>query len=79
MENFNENEFVSISRIDGSAFRLCNWEGLTLENDKKIITGIVKYNRPVFKNHVYIDRKIGILRDNEKNITWFIESKIKLN
>lgn len=79
MEIFNENEFVSISRIDESTFRICNREGLVLENDKKIITGIVKYNIPVFKNRVYIDRKIGVLRDNEENITWFMESKIKIN
>ena len=77
MDNLNENEKVTISRLDGLPFRLTNMGGLVLENDRLTITGIVKHIRPIFKNRIYFDKKIGILPDNEENLIWVRESQIK--
>jgi hypothetical protein len=77
MEKFNIGKYVTLSRINNKPFRLVKIGGVLVSDNLTELSGVVRYNRPVFKDRVYIDRKIGVLLDNEENITWFFMSNIK--
>ena len=74
--NFKINEFVSIIRKDNKNFVINPIIGDEIETRNEI-KGIIKINKPLFKNGNYIDRQIAIQIIGEIGLIHLVNSQIK--
>lgn len=75
--NFKINEFVTLVRKDTKDFiisPILNPDNVKTASE---IKGIVKVNKPLFKNSVYIDRKIAIQVIGEIGFIYLVDSQIE--
>ena len=78
MEGIFEDEIVTIANESGKPFKFMSFDTKEVVQEAETITGVVMYNRPIFVNHVYVDRKIGIKQFGHDHISWVRLSEIKL-